>query len=150
MTELLLLVAAVLLVAFGGLMAAIDAAYGVTSRAGLADMATEGRRAKALERIAADLDAHVNAVAFIRVLAEVTAAVLVTVAFTIVFENIWWAMLAAAILMTGITFVLVGASPRTFGHQHAESMIRGVRTSSADCASSSGRSPRGSSSSATG
>ncbi len=149
MTELLLLVAAVLLVAFGGLMAAIDAAYGVTSRAGLADMATEGRRAKALERIAADLDAHVNAVAFIRVLAEVTAAVLVTVAFTIVFENIWWAMLAAAILMTGITFVLVGASPRTFGHQHAESMIRGVRTSSGDCASFSGRSPRASSSWAT-
>jgi CBS domain containing-hemolysin-like protein len=49
----------------------------------------------------------------------------VTVAFTIMFENIWWAMLAAAILMTGITFVLVGASPRTFGHHHAESMIRG-------------------------
>lgn len=108
MTAVLLLIAAVLLVAFGGLMAAIDAAYGVTSRAGLADMATEGRRARALERIASDLDAHVNAVAFIRVLAEVTAAVLVTVAFTILIENNWWAMLAAAVLMTAITFVLVG------------------------------------------
>ncbi|MCS3842758.1 hemolysin family protein [Microbacterium sp. AK031] len=128
MTEILLLLAAVLLVAFGGLMAAIDAAYGVTSRGDLAEMAAEGRRAQALERIAADLDAHVNAIAFIRVLVEVTAAVLVTVAFTIMFENIGWAMLAAAILMTGITFVLVGASPRTFGRQRSEGMIRGTAT----------------------
>ncbi|MDP3951261.1 hemolysin family protein [Microbacterium sp.] len=126
MTEILLLLAAVLLVAFGGLMAAIDAAYGVISRGDLAEMAAEGRRAQALGRIAADLDAHVNAIAFIRVLVEVTAAVLVTVAFTIMFENIGWAMLAAAILMTGITFVLVGASPRTFGRQRSEGMIRGT------------------------
>lgn len=126
MTEILLLLAAVLLVAFGGLMAAIDAAYGVTSRGDLAEMATEGRRPQRLARIAADLDAHVNAIAFIRVLVEVTAAVLVTVAFTIMFDSIWWAMLAAAILMTGITFVLVGASPRTFGRQRSEGMIRGT------------------------
>ncbi len=126
MTEILLLLAAVLLVAFGGLMAAIDAAYSVTSRGDLAEMAAEGRRAQALERIAVDLDAHVNAIAFIRVLVEVTAAVLVTVAFTIMFENLGWAMLAAAILMTGITFVLVGASPRTFGRQRSEGMIRGT------------------------
>ncbi|GAA1525325.1 CBS domain containing-hemolysin-like protein [Microbacterium ginsengiterrae] len=126
MTEILLLIGAVLLVAFGGLMAAIDAAYGVTSRADLEEMAIEGRQSVALDRIAEDIDAHVNAVAFIRVLVEVTAAVLVTVAFTILFENIWWAMLAAAVLMTGITFVLVGASPRTVGRQHSEGMIRGT------------------------
>ncbi|WP_404472410.1 hemolysin family protein [Microbacterium aerolatum] len=126
MTETILLILAVLLVAFGGLTAAIDAAYGVTSRADLADMALEGRRAAALGRIADDLDAHVNAIAFIRVLVEVTAAVLVTAAFTIMFENIWWAMLAAAVLMTGITFVLVSASPRAFGRQRSESMIRGT------------------------
>ncbi|KDA06227.1 hemolysin [Microbacterium sp. CH12i] len=123
MTAILLLLAAVLLV-LGGLTAAIDAAYGVTSRADLADMATEGRKKKSLERIGDDLDAHVNAISFIRVLVEVTAAVLVTAAFTIVFENIWWAMLAAAILMTVITFVLVGASPRSFGRQHSEAIIR--------------------------
>ncbi len=125
MTEILLLVAAVLLVAFGGLMAAIDAAYGVVSQSDLAEMAAEGRHAKALRKIAVDPYASVNSVAFIRVLVEVTAAVLVTVAFTILFQNIWWAMLAAAILMTGITFVLVGASPRSFGRQHAERMVRG-------------------------
>ncbi|MFB4351485.1 hemolysin family protein [Microbacterium sp. CR_7] len=124
MTAALLLAGAVLLVAFGGLMAAIDAAFGVTSRTDLEEMAAEGRNTKQLARIAADPDAHVNSVAFIRVLAEVTAAVLVTVAFTILIENNWLAMLAAAVLMTGITFVLVGASPRSFGRQHAEGMLR--------------------------
>jgi CBS domain containing-hemolysin-like protein len=126
MAEILFLIGAVLLVAFGGLMAAIDAAYGVTSRADLDEMALEGRHSAALSRISGDLDAHVNAVSFIRVLVEVTAAVLVTAAFTLMFENLWWAMLAAAVLMTGITFVLVGASPRAFGRQRAETMIRGT------------------------
>lgn len=123
-TAFLLLAAAVLLVAFGGLMAAIDAAYSVTSRTTLEEMGSDGRHASHLRRIAADVEPHVNSVAFIRVLVEVTAAVLVTVAFTIILENIWWAMLAAAILMTGITFVLVGASPRSFGRHHADAMIR--------------------------
>lgn len=124
MTVAFLLIGAVLLVAFGGLMAAIDAAFGVTSRADLEEMGAEGRNAHQLARIAADPEAHVNAVAFIRVLSETTAAVLVTVAFSSLFDSIWWAMLAAAVLMTGITFVLVGASPRSFGRHHADRMLR--------------------------
>lgn len=124
MTAALLLAGAVLLVAFGGLMAAIDAAFGVTSRSDIEEMGAEGRNGPQLVRIAAAPDAHVNAVAFIRVLAETAAAVLVTVAFSILFDNIWWAMLAAALLMTGISFVLVGASPRSFGRHHAEGMLR--------------------------
>ena len=126
MTATLLLVGAVLLVAFGGLMAAIDAALGVTSRADLAELALGGRNATSLRRIADDPDVHGNAVVFIRVLAETAAAVLVTVAFTILFQNIWWAMLAAVVLMTGISFVLVGASPRTVGRQHARGLLRGA------------------------
>ncbi|MGZ0710765.1 hemolysin family protein (plasmid) [Coraliomargarita sp. W4R53] len=126
MTAAFLLVVAVLLLAFGFLMVAIDAALGVTSRADLAELAESGRGAVALEKIAADPDAHANAVIFIRVLAETSAAVLVTVAFTLVFENIWWAMLAAAILMTGVSYVVVGASPRNVGRQHAKGLLRGA------------------------
>jgi CBS domain containing-hemolysin-like protein len=126
MTATLLLLAALLLVAFGGLMAAIDAALGVTSRADLADLAAEGRNAAALQKIADDTEAHTSAVVFIRVLAETTAAVLVTVAFTLLFENLWWAMLAAALLMTGISFVAVGASPRSVGRLHARALLRGA------------------------
>ncbi|MEQ6898376.1 hemolysin family protein [Microbacterium sp. KR10-403] len=126
MTALLLLIAAVLLVAFGGLMAAIDAAMEVTSRQDLVDMAEDGGRgAPQLRRIADDADAHLQAVTFIRVLVETGAAVLVTVAFTILFHSIWWAMLAAVILMTAISFVLVGASPRSVGRRHAQGLLRG-------------------------
>jgi len=126
MIEALLLVAAALLIAFGGLMAAIDAALSVTSRADLAEMGEDGgKSAPALARIAADPEAHGTAVVFIRVLAETGAAVLVTVALTILFENIWWAMLAAVVLMTGISFVVVGASPRAWGRQHATRLLRG-------------------------
>ncbi|MGV9193122.1 hemolysin family protein [Microbacterium sp. MC2] len=124
MTEILLLVAAVLLVALGGLMAALDAALSVTSRGDLADLGVTARRPASLARIAADPDAHADAVVFIRILAETTAAVLVTVAFTILFESIWWAMLAAALLMTAVSFVLVGASPRSVGRQHAKPLLR--------------------------
>lgn len=125
MTAALLLVAAALLLAFGALMVAIDAALGVTSRADLAELAAGGRNARSLSRIAADPEAHANAVIFIRVLAETTAAVLVTVAFTLLFNNIWWAMLAAALLMTGVSYVVVGASPRNVGRQHAKGLLRG-------------------------
>ncbi|MFB7250905.1 hemolysin family protein [Microbacterium sp. NPDC056234] len=124
MTETLLLIAAVLLVAFGGLMSAIDAAFGVTSKSDLEELGEQGRNAESLRLIAADPDVHVNAVAFIRVLAETTAAVLVTVAFTNLIGSIWWAMLAAAVLMTGITFVLVGASPRSAGRHRAPGLLR--------------------------
>lgn len=124
MTETLLLIAAVLLVAFGGLMSAIDAAFGVTSRSDLEELGEQGRNAASLRLIAEDPDVHVNAVAFIRVLAETTAAVLVTVAFTNLIGSIWWAMLAAAVLMTGITFVLVGASPRSAGRHRAPGLLR--------------------------
>lgn len=124
MTPAILLAAAVLLVAFGGLMAAVDAAFSVSSNSDLEALASSGRSAQALRRIAADPAPHVNAVAFMRVLAETTSAVLVTVALDSLLPSIWWAMLAAALLMTGITFVLVGASPRSFGRLHATRMLR--------------------------
>ena len=126
MTVVLLLIAALVLVIFGGLMAAIDAALGVTSRADLIEMSEERpRNARALRRIAEHPDAHETAVGFIRVTAETAAAVLVTVAFTSLFDNIWWAMLAAAVLMTGVLFVVVGASPRSVGRNHATGLLRG-------------------------
>ena len=84
MTAALLLTAAVLLIAFGALMAAIDAAFGVTSRQDLVDLSGSGRNAVPLGRISADPEAHANAVAFIRVLAETGAAVLVTAALLLV------------------------------------------------------------------
>ncbi|MDU0346049.1 hemolysin family protein [Microbacterium sp. KSW2-29] len=126
MTEALLLVAAFLLVAFGGLMAASEAALGVTSRTDLLELGASGRNARSLRRIADDTSAHNTAVVFIRVLSETTAAVLVAAAFMLIFDDIWLAVAAAAVLMTGISFVAVGASPRSVGRQHARGLLRGI------------------------
>ncbi|WP_159502071.1 hemolysin family protein [Microbacterium sp. 18062] len=126
MTAVLLLLAAILLIAFGALMAAIDAAFGVTSRGDLADLAASGRNSRMLARIAADPEAHANVVVFIRVLSETAAAVLVTAAFMLMFDSIWWALLAAVVLMTGMSFVAVGVSPRAVGRRHAWGLLRGA------------------------
>ena len=121
-----LLIAAVLLVAFGGLMAAIDAALGVTSRQDFADWSHSGRNAKALQIIGDDASAHANAVVFMRILAETTAAVMVTALFMLLLDHIGWSILAAALIMTAVSFVLVGASPRSVGRQHSTGLLRGT------------------------
>jgi CBS domain containing-hemolysin-like protein len=120
----LFLVAALVLVAFGGLLAACDAAMVSLSRAELQDAALRARFRASLLAIAADTGAHINAVNFLRVLAETSAAVLVTLAFAAIVENPWLVLLIAAVVMTGVSFVLVGASPRSVGRTHPRGLLR--------------------------
>lgn len=115
---------AVLLVALGGWLAAADSALGVLSRADLLELASSARAKKSLTAIAGDVGAHVNAVNFMRVVAETTAAVLVTLAFAFVFDEWWWALLLSAFIMTVASFVLVGSSPRAVGRVNARAVIR--------------------------
>ena len=118
------LTVALALVAFGGLMAAVDAAIGVQSRGDLAELAENSRSRRSLLAIAADPGAHVNAVSFVRIISETTAAVLVTLAFESIFEQWWISLLVAAALMTAVSFVLVGTSPRSVGRMHAKGILR--------------------------
>jgi CBS domain containing-hemolysin-like protein len=120
----LFLVVALLLVAFGGLLAACDAAMVALSRAELQDAALRARFRASLLAIAADTGAHINTVNFLRVLAETTAAVLVTLAFAAIVDNPWLVLLIAAVVMTGVSFVLVGASPRSVGRTHPRGLLR--------------------------
>jgi CBS domain containing-hemolysin-like protein len=115
---------AVLLVIFGGLLAAADAALGVLSRNDLLEIADNSRARNALLAIAGDVGAHVNAVNFMRVVAETTAAVLVSLSFAYVFADWWWALLVSALIMTTVSFVLVGSSPRSVGRVHARTIAR--------------------------
>jgi CBS domain containing-hemolysin-like protein len=117
-------VAAIALVGFGGLLAAADAALGVLSRNDLQDMANRSRSRASLLAIAGDVGAHVNAVNFMRVTAETTAAVLVTMSFATVFDEWWWALLCSALVMIVTSFVLVGSSPRSVGREHARPLIQ--------------------------
>ena len=120
----LFLGAAFVLVAFGGLMAAVDSALVVSSRADVTELAFGSRARRSLLAIADDTGAHVNAVNFVRIIAETTAAVLVTLAFTSFFDNVWLVLLYSALIMTAVSFVLVGASPRSVGRAHAATVLR--------------------------
>ncbi|MEO6200179.1 MAG: hemolysin family protein [Cryobacterium sp.] len=120
------LVAAILLVAFGGLMAAVDAAITAQSRADIAELAETSRAKRSLLAIARDTGAHLNAVNFMRIIAETTAAVLVTLLFATTIEELWLALLLSALIMTAVSFVLVGASPRSVGRAHPTGLLAGT------------------------
>ncbi|MFT2816512.1 hemolysin family protein [Leifsonia sp. A12D58] len=117
-------VLAILLVAFGGLMAAVDSAITAQSRADIAELAETSRSKRSLLAIAADTGAHLNALNFMRIIAETTAAVLVTLVFATTIESLWLALFLSALIMTGVSFVLVGASPRSVGRAHPAGLLK--------------------------
>ena len=123
MITALFLVAAFLLVALGGLFAATDSALVVLSRADIAELAEKYRAKRSLRAIAADPSPHMNAVNFARVVSETTAAVLVTIVLTVWIDGPWLVLLFAALIMTTVSFVLVGSSPRSVGRAHPEAVI---------------------------
>jgi len=115
--------AAILLVVFAGLMAAVDAAITTQSRADIAGLVAGHRAKRSLQAIADDTGAHLNAINFIRITAETTAAVLVTLVFATTFDALWLALLLSALIMTSVSFVLVGASPRSVGRAHPITLL---------------------------
>jgi CBS domain containing-hemolysin-like protein len=115
---------AAVLVAIGGWLAAADSALGALSRSDLNEMAVTSRSRASLQAIAGDISAHVNAVNFLRVVAETTAAVLVTLSFASVIDEWWWTLLYSALIMTLVSFVLVGSSPRAIGRVNARPVMR--------------------------
>ena len=116
--------AAIVLVVFGGLLAATDSALTVLSRTDLVDLAAHSRSRRSLLAIASDMGAHVNALNFMRIVSETTAAVLVSLSFAYSFKDWWWALLVSALIMTAVSFVLVGSSPRSVGRVHARGVMR--------------------------
>ncbi|MET0590159.1 MAG: hemolysin family protein [Naasia sp.] len=121
--SLWLLVAALFLVAFAGLMAAADAAISSLSRADVQELALTARARRSLLAIAAESGAHVNAISFLRITAETTAAVLVTFALVQAVDQLWLALVLAALIMTAVSFVLVGSSPRSVGRANARPLL---------------------------
>ncbi|RZT63971.1 CBS domain containing-hemolysin-like protein [Microcella alkaliphila] len=114
---------AFVLVVLGGLFAAIDAALGVLSRNDLVELAAERKTPQRLLTISNDIGAHVNALNFLRIVAETIAAVLVTLAFASILTEWWWVLVVSALIMIGVSFVLVGSSPRSVGRAHPRALI---------------------------
>jgi CBS domain containing-hemolysin-like protein len=118
-TQLIIAALAGILVAFA--MAAAESSQSRLSRHRAAELVEEGRRGgSALAVIVADSAGYLSAAAFVRVLAESAAAVLITLAVVDSVKGFWPALLISIGVMAVVSFVLVGVSPRTLGRQHAD------------------------------
>jgi CBS domain containing-hemolysin-like protein len=114
-----LLIVAILLVPVAGLFAAADAALNSVSRAHVESLVREGTPgARALAKVVADRPRHVNLLLLLRLAAETTATVLVTVEFLQIFATPWVGALVAAGVMVVVSYVFIGVGPRTLGRQH--------------------------------
>lgn len=116
---------ALVLIGVAGLLAAADAALGVRSRAELLNLAGESaRRGRAIRMIAEDEAAHLNALSFAREFTETLAAVLITLVLAYSLDQLWIELIIATLVMTAVSFALVGSSPRTVGTHHPDFVIR--------------------------
>ncbi len=121
-----LLALAAALVAFGGLVTALESAIGSFTRADLERVAPTARFAISIRKIQDDSEAHINALSFVRTFSETTAAIAVTVALTQLIGELWLAFVSAALVMTAISFMLVGVSPRSVGYERSEALLRAL------------------------
>ncbi|MBM7278309.1 HlyC/CorC family transporter [Gordonia rubripertincta] len=113
------IVAAVVLIALGGLFAAVDTAVSTVSNARVDDMVREGRAGA--RRLAIILDAratYVGLVVLLRVVCETAAAALIALSAT-EWLGVGWGLVVAITAMTVISYVAMGVGPRTLGRQHA-------------------------------
>ncbi|WP_114906065.1 hemolysin family protein [Ornithinimicrobium murale] len=116
-----LIVVAVLATLVAFLLSASETALLRVSRHRAEHLQEEDQRgADALSRIVAEPAPYLAVAAFTRVLAEAVTAVAVTVAVDTQTDSHWRTALIAVGIMTVISFVVVGVSPRTLGRQHVE------------------------------
>ncbi|MDK3258668.1 hemolysin family protein [Blastococcus capsensis] len=114
------LVIAVCLVPLAGLFGAMEAALQRVSKARVEELRRDGvKRAAALEEVVAERARHVSLLLLLRIVCEMVAAVIVALLFFDLWDSTLQAVLAAAGVMTVVSYVLVGVGPRTLGRQHA-------------------------------
>ena len=119
MNTVTLIVVAALLVPLAGLFAAADAALNSVSRARVDALVREGRSgARALAAVIADRPRHVNLLLLLRLVAETSATVLLTVALATLIRPLWAGVLTAAAIVVVVSYAFIGVGPRTLGRQH--------------------------------
>jgi CBS domain containing-hemolysin-like protein len=119
----LTVVGLILLIGFGGLMAATDSALSVLSTDDIRSAAQGKKAERSFIAISKDLGPHRTVTTFVRILAETTAAVLVTVSLVSTGLDTGWALLLAILIMSVASFVLAGSSPRSVGRAHPEAVL---------------------------
>ncbi|MBB3051492.1 CBS domain containing-hemolysin-like protein [Prauserella isguenensis] len=113
------LLLAVVLVLLGGVFAAADSAVSAVSQARAEGMVRAGRTgARQLVAVIGERSRHINLLMLLRLACELTATVLVTVVGIRWFQQDWFAVAGAGVIMVVVSYVLVGVGPRTIGRQH--------------------------------
>ncbi len=113
------LIFAIVLVFFGGLFAAIDAALSTVSMARVEELLREERPgAVRLARVMAERPRYINLIVLLRIACEVGPTVLLA-AYLDGHLGITWGLFVAAAIMVVVSFVVIGVGPRTLGRQHA-------------------------------
>jgi CBS domain containing-hemolysin-like protein len=118
--NVVLLVVAICLVPTAGGLAAVDAALARVSVARVDELVREHRRgAISLSKVLAERARHTNLLLLLRVAAELTATVFVTIVAVSEWGTEWPVVFAAVAVMIVVSYVLIGVGPRTTGRQHA-------------------------------
>ena len=102
------------------LISTAEAAFSRMSRTRAQELLDENRPgAKALVKVVGDTAAYLSVLSFLRVIAESTVAVMVTLAVVERVEGTVEPFLIAIAIMALISFAVVGVSPGTLGAQHS-------------------------------
>ncbi|WP_345037518.1 hemolysin family protein [Georgenia daeguensis] len=115
---------AVVSLAVAATLSAGEAALQRVTRAAVSDMAADGRgRADAVARLVDRRHVALSAVAFVRVLADMTAAVCLTLAVADLL-GVWWQVLVVAVGVTAFLLaIVVGLSPRRLGQRNPTGVL---------------------------
>ncbi len=116
------------LVVLAAALTSVEAALASFSRARAEELLEEGRGgARRLIQLLEDPPRYLNALLFLRLLAETSSVVLAT---TLILDALgagqWSSVLLAIAVMFVVLFVLVGVGPRTLGRQHQERVALGT------------------------
>jgi CBS domain containing-hemolysin-like protein len=115
-----------LCVVVAAVLAGAEVALARVSAVRVAELVAQGRPgAHRLARLQEDAPRSVNLLLLLRLAAEVTAVVLVALRLAEVLDG-GPTVLAAVLVMTVVSYVLIGVAPRTLGRQHAESIALAV------------------------
>jgi CBS domain containing-hemolysin-like protein len=119
-----LLVLAFLLIVVAGALAMVETAISRTSRVRAGALARDERRGSdRLSQITADAPRYLNLVLLLRLVAELTAVVIVAARIIAARGSAdGLAIAVSAALMVVVSYVLVGVAPRTIGLQHSDTV----------------------------
>ncbi len=119
-TQVAPLVVAVLFVVVAGLLACLEVALARVSRVRVEELVRDGRAgAGRLQRVLADPPRSLNLLLLLRMVAELSAAGIVTAYFIDRLEGSGAVALAVGVMVV-VSYVFIGVAPRTVGRQQAE------------------------------